>query len=226
VEANGRAPSSLPIVREAIEALFPRGRDLRIERSPQRMVIDVGGVALDVAQLSDGEKCLLAMTGDLARRMVLAAPYAERPLEHPAVVLIDEIELHLHPGLQRTIVPSLRKVFPKVQLIVSTHSPQVLSSVRAENVRLLRDFAVEPLERATWQRDTNRILEAAFGDFGRPIEVAEKLARLREAVEDETRYGEARALVAELNAMTEGEDPDVFYLKQFLPPEDGSQEAS
>lgn len=218
--------SVLPIVRGAVESLFQRAKNLRIERSPQRMLIDVEGVTLDVAQLSDGEKGLLAMTGDLARRMVLAAQHAERPLEHPAVVLIDEIELHLHPGLQRTILPKLRKVFPKVQFIVSTHSPQVLSSVHAENVRLLRDFSVRPLTRATWHRDTNRILETAFGDMGRPVEVAEKLAQLREAVEDEARWAEARRLIVELRAMTEGDDPDIFYLEQFLPPEDGAGGAS
>lgn len=218
--------SQLPHVRSAIEALYPGSRNLRIERRPQRMMIDVNNVAFDVAQLSDGEKCLLAMTGDLARRLVLAAPYAERPLEHHAVVLIDEIELHLHPGLQRMILPRLQSVFPNVQWIVSTHSPQVLSSVRAENVRLIEGFAVKRLERATWHRDTNRILEAAFGDYGRPIEVAEKLARLREAVEDEDRHAEARALIADLRAQTEGDDPEVFYFEQLLPPEDGSQERS
>lgn len=218
--------SSLPLVRGAIESLFPGGRGLRIERRPQRMTIERGGVRLDVAQLSDGEKCLLALAGDLARRMVLAAPFAANPLEQPAVVLIDEVELHLHPGLQRTILPRLRAVFPKSQFIISTHSPQVLSSVRAENVRLLENFASKELERATWRRDTNRILEAAFGDYGRPIEVATKLGQLREAVEDERRHAEARALIAELNQMTEGEDPEVFFLKQFLPPEDGAREGT
>lgn len=214
-------PSLLPHVRAAVEAMVPGGRNLRIERRPQRMVIDRDGVSLDITQLSDGEKCLLALAGDLARRMVLAAPFADKPLEQPAVVLIDEIELHLHPGLQRTILPSLRRVFPGVQFVVSTHSPQVLSSVRAESVRLLENFAIEPLSRATWQRDSNRILEAVFGDFGRPREVAQRLGELRVAV-DEERWDEARRLVAELRDMIEGEDPDVFYLEQFLPPEDAA----
>ena len=87
------------------------------------MTIEVKGTRIDIAQLSDGEKCLVAMAGDIARRMVLAMPKAPNPLETEAVVLIDEIELHLHPGLQRTILPRLRKAFPKAQLIVTTHSP-------------------------------------------------------------------------------------------------------
>lgn len=210
--------SWIPVIRSAIEALFPGGKNLRVERRPQRMTIEVKGTRIDVAQLSDGEKCLLAMAGDIARRMVLAAPGGTNPLETEAVILIDEIELHLHPGLQRTILPRLRKAFPKVQLIVTTHSPQVLSSVHSKNVRLLEDFTLRPLTHATWHRDTNRILESAFGDAGRPPEVAEKLRLLRDAV-DSDEVDVARGLIRELRAMVEGEDPDVFFLEQLLPPE-------
>lgn len=215
------APSHLPHVRAAIEELFQGATELRIERGPQRMTLLYKGQRLDVSQLSDGEKCLLAMAGDLARRMVLAAPDDPKPLEREAVVLIDEIELHLHPGLQRTILPRLRKVFPNVQLIVTTHSPQVLSAVRSENVRLIEDFAILPLTRATWHRDTNRILESVFGDSGRPPEVAEKLRLLRDAV-DEDRIAEARTLIHEIRSMIEGDDPEVFFLEQLLPPEGGT----
>lgn len=166
-QAEPRPPSALPAVCEAIERFVPGARDLRILRRPQRMTLVRDGVLLDVGQLSDGERCLLAMVGDLARRMALAAPMAEHPLHHPAVVLIDEIELHLHPGLQRDVLPRLRAVFPNAQLIVSTHSPQVLSSVRRSSVRILDRFTLHRAERGTWHRDTNRILESVFGDPGR-----------------------------------------------------------
>jgi hypothetical protein len=152
--------------------------------------------------------------------MALAAPKAEKPLEHPAVVIIDEIELHLHPGLQRTILPTLRRVFPNTQFIVTTHSPQVLSSVHARSVRLLEKFAQRPLERGTWRRDTNSILLGVFGDLGRPPEVAEKLNELRDAI-DNDRVADGWRLVGELRRMVEGDDPEVFYLTQLLPPEDG-----
>ena len=168
---------------------------------------------------SDGEKCLLALAGDLARRMVLAAPKAENPLLHPAVVLIDEVELHLHPGLQREILPRLRHVFPHAQFIVTTHSPQVLSSLHAANVRVLEHFELHTLDRGTWRRDTNRILESVFGDPGRPPEVAAKLNALRNAV-DADHVDEARQIISELSAMIEGPDPDVFYYEQLPPPND------
>lgn len=148
------------------------------------------------------------------------------PMIHSSrrLVLIDELELHLHPGLQRTILPRLREVFPNAQFVVSTHSPQVLSSVHADSVRLLEGFEQRPLARGTWHRDTNRILEAAFGDPGRPPETATKLNALREAV-DEGRNDDARRLIGELRAMIEGDDPDVFFLEQLLPAEDSAETA-
>jgi len=222
----GEAPASaLPAVRRAIEQLLAGAKNVHIERRPQRMTVEMNGVALDVGQLSDGEKCLLAMAGDLARRMVLAAPGAEDPLRHPAVVLIDEVELHLHPGMQRLILPRLQAVFPCTQFIVTTHSPQVLSSLRAESVRILESFALRPLSRGMWRRDTNRILESAFGDPGRPPEVAQKLNEMRDAV-DADRFDDARRLIAELSGMIEGDDPDVFYYQQLLPPEADAEVAS
>ncbi len=217
---------ALSHVRRAIEAFFPGSRGLRIERRPQKMTLEHRGVRLDVTQLSDGEKCLLAMIGDLARRMVLVAPQLSDPLQQRAVVLIDEIELHLHPALQRTILPRLRGVFPNTQFVVSTHSPQLLSSVTSQSVRLLEDFQSKPLERGTWRRDTNRILEAVFGDPGRPLEVAGKLQALKMAVDDD-RVAEARALLRELHelmkdegtGLTDGQDPEIFFYEQLLPPE-------
>lgn len=218
-EQSASQGSRLAQVRMAIERLFPGATDLQVERRPQRMTLVHRGVTLDVSQLSDGEKCLLAMAGDLARRMMLAAPFEDKPLEQAAVVLIDEIELHLHPGAQRTVLPRLRAVFPGTQWIVTTHSPQVLASVESSCVRLLENFTLRSVTRGTWRRDTNRILESAFDDPGRPPDVARKLNALRDAV-DNDRYDEARRLIRELRTEIEGDDPDVFYLEQLLPPEE------
>ncbi|HZF47307.1 MAG TPA: AAA family ATPase [Polyangiaceae bacterium] len=225
VSAEIPASSPLPAVREAIERILPGARKARVERRLQRMTVEINGERLDVAQLSDGERSLLTLAGDLARRMALAAPTLEKPLEQPAVVLLDEIELHLHPGLQRQILPRLRSVFPNAQFIVTTHSPQVLSSLHAANVRVIERFELRMLERGTWRRDTNRILETAFGDPGRPPEVAAKLNALRDAVDAE-RFDDARRLIAELSAMIEGDDPDVFFYQQMLPPEEAPRAAS
>ena len=215
--------SPLDHVRGAIVDLVPGASALHIERQPQRMLLSMNGTRLDVAQLSDGEKCLLAMAGDLARRMVMAAPWSSSPLTRPAVVLIDEIELHLHPGLQRQILPRLRAVFPQVQFIVSTHSPQVIASVRGESVRVIERFAVRPLARETWRRDTNRILDAVFDDPGRPPEVDVHLRALRVAV-DQDDHPRAREALRELHALVGTDDPEVFFYENLLPPVGAAEE--
>ncbi len=218
LDAGAPVTSRLLAVRGAIESILPGLTDLRIERRPkQRMMLTKGEHRLDVAQLSDGEKCLLALVGDLARRMVLASPHTATPLEHEAVVLIDEIELHLHPGLQRTVLPTLQSIFPKTQFVVTTHSPQVISSVRSANVRILENFALRPVLQGTFFRDTNSIL-GVFGDSGRPPAIQTKLNALKDAVDADDVAG-ARALLAELRATLEGDDPELVFQEGLLPPE-------
>ena len=89
---------------------------------------------LDVRQLSDGEKCLLALVGDLAKRLAIASPSMEEPLKGQAVVLIDEVDLHLHPQWRHQAIPGLLKTFPECQFVLTTHSPQVLSNVSCNDI--------------------------------------------------------------------------------------------
>jgi predicted ATP-binding protein involved in virulence len=94
---------------------------------------------MPVSQLSDGIKSILAMVADIAHRCVRLNPQfgAEAARQTPGIVLIDEVELHLHPGWQQTIIASLQAAFPHIQFIVTTHSPQVLTTVPAECIRIL-----------------------------------------------------------------------------------------
>lgn len=98
---------------------------------------DHGALPLDL--LSDGVRAMITLVADLALRCVrLNGHLLDRaPLETTGVVLIDEVDLHLHPAWQQRVIASLRKAFPLVQFIVSTHSPQVLSTVRSENIRVV-----------------------------------------------------------------------------------------
>ena len=98
---------------------------------------DMGEMIVD--DLSDGFRSILSMVADLSYRMVRLNPQLgeQAVLETPGVVLIDEIDMHLHPLWQQTVLLDMQRAFPKVQFIVTTHSPQVLSSVPAESVRVL-----------------------------------------------------------------------------------------
>lgn len=93
------------------------------------MVVNKGSLTISVDLLSDGEKCTLALIGDLARRIALANPNRDNPLDGEGIVLIDEIELHMHPSWQRRVLGVLKRVFPNIQFIVTTHSPQILGEV-------------------------------------------------------------------------------------------------
>lgn len=108
--------------------------DIKIKISDEdaQMVAIKHNTELSIAQLSEGEKCILAMTGDLARKLAIANPSRENPLEGEGIVLIDEVDLHLHPSWQGRIMPLLFRTFPNVQFIVTTHSPKVLSEITDE----------------------------------------------------------------------------------------------
>ena len=120
----------LTAIRTAIESVISAFSDLSVRRNPLRMVIKKRGKELRVDHLSDGEKVLLAMVGDLARRLAIANPTMPQPLNGEGIVLIDEIDLHLHPTWQKMILNKLCEVFPNCQFIVSTHSPIVLAELQ------------------------------------------------------------------------------------------------
>ncbi|MEH2447254.1 MAG: AAA family ATPase [Nostoc sp.] len=171
----------LESVRGSITSLQPEFSDLRVERLPLRMTVIKRGQELIINQLSDGEKCLLAMVGDLARRLAIANPSLPDPLEGEGVVLIDEIELHLHPKWQREIIPALTRTFPNCQFIVTTHSPQVISQVKPEGIYILEktdEGVVAKKPESSFGRDSNRILEDLMGVPERPQEIKESLLEL------------------------------------------------
>ncbi|MCL1469481.1 AAA family ATPase [Argonema antarcticum] len=173
--------NQLEAVRNAISSLMPEFSTLRVRRSPLRMTVTKQGQELIINQLSDGEKCLLAMVGDLARRLAIANPGLEKPLEGSGVVLIDEIELHLHPKWQREIIPALTRTFPNCQFIVTTHSPQVVSHVKPEGIYILKatpEGIIATHPESSYGRDSNRILEDLMEVPKRPQEIKNRLLEL------------------------------------------------
>lgn len=119
----------LQCVRTAIKNMMDDIEEIKVCRTPLRMVVVKHGIEVNIEQLSDGEKCTLALLGDIARRVAMANPCHDNPLEGDGVVMIDEIDLHLHPAWQRKILNVLKKTFPNIQFIITTHSPQVLGEV-------------------------------------------------------------------------------------------------
>jgi predicted ATP-binding protein involved in virulence len=119
----------LDAVRRAISQIFPDISNPHIELNPLRLAVTLKGETLDLMQLSDGYKTLLGLVIDLSMRMGLANPHLDDPLSAEAVVMIDEVDLHLHPSWQRRVLADLLRTFSNTQFIVTTHSPFIVESL-------------------------------------------------------------------------------------------------
>ncbi|HSN98992.1 MAG TPA: AAA family ATPase [Candidatus Nanopelagicales bacterium] len=160
--------------------------------------------------LSDGERNLIAVAADIAWRALQLNPHlgVEAPARVVGVVLIDEVDLHLHPAWQRRVLEDLTRNFPGIQFIVTTHSPQVMSTAPPGSVRLIDlDHQVHRVERTTW-KDTNTILEDILGVPARPREMQDKLDLLARLI-DEGQIEGARALLAAVAGMLGEDDTQV-----------------
>lgn len=201
----------LEAVRHALEQFMPDFTNLTVRRNPLRMEVDKQGQKLTVNQLSDGEKCLMAMVGDLARRFAIANPMRGNPLEGQGIVLIDEIDLHLHPKWQRMVVPRLLEVFPNCQFLISTHSPHVITHVQPENLFLLqlREGQLScsrPAE--SYGKTVERVLEDLMGiETTRPDEVKNSLRHIFELI-DQRDFDDARVSIEQLEQEI-GQDPEL-----------------
>jgi predicted ATP-binding protein involved in virulence len=139
-------PLNLPLlaaVKEATRvALAPTGWcDLDWDFEKKSLVVghpDYG--RLPLAALSDGVRNMIALIADIARRCASLNPHlgGEAARQTPGVLLIDEVDMHLHPRWQQLVIGLLQEAFPAMQMILSTHSPHVLSTVDAESIRVIR----------------------------------------------------------------------------------------
>ena len=127
------------VIKDSIKSILSEYELLEFEKEGKpSLIIKKEDETLSLSELSDGEKGIVAMVIDLARRLAIANPNCENPIKGGnAIVLIDEIELHLHPGWQRDIMNRLMTTFPNCQFIITTHSPQVLGEVEAKCIRYL-----------------------------------------------------------------------------------------
>jgi len=201
----------LDAVRKALTQFLPDFMNLTVRRNPLRMEVEKRGERITVNQLSDGEKCLMAMIGDLARRMAIANPLRKNPLEGEGVILIDEIDLHLHPTWQRMVIPKLAKVFTNCQFLISTHSPHVITHIQPGNLFLLTMTsdgleALHPSE--SYGKTVDRVLEDLMGlETTRPTEVEDALRKIYEQIDGGDLDG-ARDLINKLEKRI-GEDPEL-----------------
>lgn len=212
-------PSSARVLdafEKAVRRFLPGYTNLRVSDGPApHLLVERRGVEIPVRQLSDGERGSLALVLDLTRRLAQANPSLDDPAaEGRGVVLIDEIDLHLHPKWQREIVRNLPDTFPRLQFIATTHSPQVIGEVEHDRIQVMGCGPVfSPTH--SFGVDSSRVLEEIMDSPPRAREVQDLLDRLSMSVADK-KLDDAFTLVTELAAKLGQDDAEVIRARTLL----------
>jgi predicted ATP-binding protein involved in virulence len=150
-------------------------------------------------RLSDGQRALVGLVADIGRRACLLnfERFGANTLNQTSgLVLIDELDLHLHPKWQRQIIGALKRIFPKIQFFATTHSPQVIGEARPKEIVLLTPQG-QKRPPQSYGMDSNWVLECVMEAEGRDPSVAKEIALLYDEIED-GKFEEARARIANL----------------------------
>lgn len=169
---GGRCRPGFEVVRRAVLRCVPDADDVWFSTDRDQIVLSISGNAQPFDNLSAGQRMMLALVADLAIKAVTQNAYLIPPddlgpendpvptvlRETPGVVLIDELDVHLHPKWQRRVATDLKSTFPAIQFVCTSHSPQVIGEVKPEEVRLLRDQQAEKPAQS-YGMDSNWIVE-------------------------------------------------------------------
>ncbi len=179
-------------------------------------------VSLDIQLLSQGEKIYIALIGDIARKLMMLNPTSSDPFSGNGIVLIDEVELHLHPKWQREILQKLAKTFQNCQFIVSTHSPQVISSVSDAAIFNLDTISNEKATNAemplqsyenTYGKTSNQVLETVLNVKKRDSKIEEIISNIYNLIE--TNIEKAKIEIEMLEQII-GPDPEITRMNALV----------
>ena len=194
-------PPEYALFKTAVLSCLEGGESFGYDARSEEILVGIAGHGvLPLADLSAGQKIMVMMVGDLARRMALLNPHLgpDCLMKTPGIVLIDELDLHLHPIWQRTIPHSLKNTFPSVQFVCTSHSPQIIGELPAAEVHLLKDgTVVHPGQ--SFGMDSNWILEVLMGGADMNQEVVADLERVQDFLM-EKKITEAASLVTALRS--------------------------
>ncbi len=221
--------TNLNDVRNALKIFFEtfpswKYQNLRVEErefnvktsEKSSLVIDKDNKTFNLKQLSDGEKIIILMVSDIAHRLSIANHQIDNALKGYGIVLIDEIDLHLHPAWQRAIIPCLQKTFPNIQFFITTHSPQILSEIENHKVFIIENFKIVNQTPKTYGKDTNSILWDIFGVKERPENAVNDFRELYSLMENEIQHDTIKHKLEELIVKYGENDPEIFRAKLHL----------
>ncbi|MCG9873740.1 MAG: AAA family ATPase [Leptospiraceae bacterium] len=200
-------------ISRAILGFIPDYANLRVERKKYgsaSLFLDKNGEEFNLDQLSDGEKNFIAIIGDIARRLTIGNPNSSDPLNETGIVIIDEIDLHLHPKWQRIVAENLTKVFPNCQFILSTHSPQVISHIKPESLFLVENIRSNIKIHSvndSYGKSSNSILEDIMEETSRPKNIDQNIKDVFRYIQ-EGKIDDANKLIFDLRSKI-GEDSEL-----------------
>ena len=206
---------TLRMLEDTVHLFLEGYAGLRVDGSERGLLIDRQGSTIAVMHLSDGERGTLALVLDLTRRLVQANPEMNNPVaEAEAVVLIDEIDLHLHPSWQRTVVHKLTSTFPHCQFIATTHSPQVIGEVEHDRIHIMTDAEVYS-PNYSFGVDSSRVLDEIMDAESRTKGAQELLSQVSREIGKQS-YVEARRLLARIVEVLGEVDPEATRIQTLL----------
>lgn len=216
---------------ECLKLAFPNYRNIQVNYSVKRHEIiisyykssrdgDDEKVVLPLRLMSDGIKVTVGMVADIAHRMARLNPQLfDKICDTPGVILIDEIDMHLHPMWQKIILKSLTKIFPNIQFIVTTHSPIVISNTESEFLIVLNDGIVSKVDYSYGKSVKSILLEIMEVGEYRPRNIIEKLNQLHDSV-DAGNIESAKDMLNDLKAVLGSHDPEVVSAETAIELED------
>ena len=215
---RGSMPTALSLVRHACARAIDGAIEVSYMQSRRDIVVKFEyGPDLAFSTLSDGQRALVGLIAEVARRACVLnfELLGEKCLtETPGLVLIDEIDLHLHPKWQRQIVDALKRIFPKIQFFATTHSPQVIGEARAEEIVLLTKDGQQKRPPQSYGMDSNWILECVIEAEGRDPAIAKRIKSLFKLIDDD-RFAEAKVEIANLREIIDS-DPEVVAAESYI----------
>ena len=205
-----KVPTALRAVLQAIQDCVEGSESVYYDGRYSDLVVCWSGREPQLlSHLSDGQAIMLTLVADIARRAAILNPHlgTSALAETPGVVLIDELDLHLHPKWQRRIIHDLKRTFPQVQFVTTSHSPQLIGETQSAEVMILEDNQSGSPPRS-FGIDSSRVLEEVMRTSSRNLDIEKLLVQLFKTIDQED-FVTARGLLSNAEAKLGPDDPEV-----------------
>ena len=225
---GGKMRPGFEVVRRAILRCVPGADAVWFDADRKQIVLSIADNAMPFDSLSAGQRMMLALVADLAVKAVtqnaflvpsddlgpMDGPLPRVLAETPGLVLIDELDVHLHPRWQRRVAADLKATFPAIQFVCTSHSPQIIGELPPNEIRLLKGCEIITPDHS-YGVDSSRVLEELMDAKSRNNVVGRRLGDLGNLI-DQEKFEDARKLYGDLALMVGEDDPEMTRAKTLM----------